>query len=646
MKLSICIVALLCTGVVLASRRQIREVSPHFTCGPQGIKRFTNQTGPEPVVLMTCPYSVETDMTVEITCAVMSRSFALIAWLYNGEPIDNPFLKTESLTCHQKLKIKYAMTSDSGNYTCQVTNTNGSVTKACLLKVKGKNIQVHIEKVEIDGGRKRAFLQGSVNLTCIMFNVEYPLWKKDGQLIHSGRHVWRSNIGAHGIMFHLEINNVTKSDEGRYECIGTNHHGMNATEEFYLETEPCPAGYFCPHNENQAFPTQGKNIQVHIEKVEIDGGRKRAFLQGSVNLTCIMFNVEYPLWKKDGQLINSGRHAWRRNIGAHGIMFHLEINNVTKSDEGRYECIGTKHGMNATEEFYLETEPCPAGYFCPHNENQAFPTQGKNNQVHIEKVEIDEGRKRAFLQGSVNLTCIMFNVESALWKKDGQLIHNGHVWRSNIGAHGIMFHLEINNVTKSDEGRYECIGTKHGMNATEEFYLETEPCPAGYFCPHNGNQAFPTQGKNNQVHIEKVEIDEGRKRAFLQGSVNLTCIMFNVESALWKKDGQLIHSGHVWRSNIGAHGIMFHLEINNVTKSDEGRYECIGTKHGMNATEEFYLETEPCPAGYFCPHNGNQAFPTQEIKTALVRNRSLGTYTTNYVLLLTSVLVVLKIPYF
>ncbi|XP_068689307.1 neural cell adhesion molecule 2-like isoform X1 [Montipora foliosa] len=357
MKLSICIVALLCTGVVLASRRQIREVSPHFTCGPQGIKRFTNQTGPEPVVLMTCPYSVETDMTVEITCAVMSRSFALIAWLYNGEPIDNPFLKTESLTCHQKLKIKYAMTSDSGNYTCQVTNTNGSVTKACLLKVKGKNIQVHIEKVEIDGGRKRAFLQGSVNLTCIMFNVEYALWKKDGQLIHSGRHVWRSNIGAHGIMFHLEINNVTKSDKGRYECIGTNHHGMNATEEFYLETEPCPAGYFCPHNGNQAFPTQGKNIQVHIEKVEIDGGRKRAFLQGSVNLTCIMFNVEYALWKKDGQLINSGRHAWRRNIGAHGIMFHLEINNVTKSDKGRYECIGTNHhGMNATEEFYLETE--------------------------------------------------------------------------------------------------------------------------------------------------------------------------------------------------------------------------------------------------------------------------------------------------
>ena len=36
-----------------------------------------------------------------------------------------------------------------------------------------------------------------------------------------------------------------------------------------------------------------------------------------------------------------------------------------------------------------------------------------------------------------------------------------------------MFYLEINNVTKSDEGRYECIGTKHGMNAAEEFYLET-----------------------------------------------------------------------------------------------------------------------------------------------------------------------------
>ena len=79
-------------------------------------------------------------MTVEITSEVMSRSFALIAWLYNGQPIDRsdkPHVKNESLSCHQKLKIEYAMTSDSGNYTCQVTNTNGSVTKACLLKVKG-----------------------------------------------------------------------------------------------------------------------------------------------------------------------------------------------------------------------------------------------------------------------------------------------------------------------------------------------------------------------------------------------------------------------------------------------------------------------------------------------------------------------------
>lgn len=41
-------------------------------------------------------------------------------------------------TCNQTLKIKFARTTDSGKYTCQVADISATVNKTCNLHVKGK----------------------------------------------------------------------------------------------------------------------------------------------------------------------------------------------------------------------------------------------------------------------------------------------------------------------------------------------------------------------------------------------------------------------------------------------------------------------------------------------------------------------------
>ncbi|XP_022798370.1 uncharacterized protein LOC111336527 isoform X2 [Stylophora pistillata] len=54
-----------------------------------------------------------------------------------------------------------------------------------------------------------------------------------------------------------------------------------------------------------------------------------------------------------------------------------------------------------------------------------------------------------------------------------------------------LFTLKIINVTENDEGRYTCCGYKNGIKATKDLFLKTEPCPSGYYCPPEGNTAFP-----------------------------------------------------------------------------------------------------------------------------------------------------------
>ncbi|XP_044183175.1 peroxidasin homolog pxn-1-like isoform X2 [Acropora millepora] len=231
--------ALLCMVKVLATG------SPQFICNSHGIKRYTNHTSSVLEVNMKCPSAVKIDATVEISCEVMSKTFAVISWFYNGEQIkqlENTHAKSDSLSCQQKLKIKYAMSKNSGNYTCTVTNINSTITKTCPLVVKAsKPNPVHIGEIKMSGGCKKACLGGSVNLICNMRDTEAFSWRKGDYEIRSERHVWKQNktYGARGVQVYLEIINVTKSDEGLYECVG-HKSGVQFTKALLLETEPCP----------------------------------------------------------------------------------------------------------------------------------------------------------------------------------------------------------------------------------------------------------------------------------------------------------------------------------------------------------------------------------------------------------------------
>ena len=81
------------------------------------------------------------DTRTEVTCEVISSSYANITWYHNGQLISHKKkynVKVDRKTCDQTLKIKHAGANDNGNYTCVVVNSVGEETKTCPLVVKGE----------------------------------------------------------------------------------------------------------------------------------------------------------------------------------------------------------------------------------------------------------------------------------------------------------------------------------------------------------------------------------------------------------------------------------------------------------------------------------------------------------------------------
>ena len=86
---------------------------------------------------------VDRDFTLK--CLAYSRTPANITWLVNGRPVKlgGPGCERCSVSiplnsCYQQLHIKRSETTDSGNYTCVVSNKYGTVKSTSVIKVRGE----------------------------------------------------------------------------------------------------------------------------------------------------------------------------------------------------------------------------------------------------------------------------------------------------------------------------------------------------------------------------------------------------------------------------------------------------------------------------------------------------------------------------
>lgn len=154
----------------------------------------------------------------------------------------------------------------------------------------------------------------------------------------------------------------------------------------------------------------------------------------------------------------------------------LKIRYASSHDEGKYTCA-------ATNKFGTVNKTCSLHIKVPINKTE------------VEYFKIADNRQTAYLNGTVELKCKLLHVDAHMWLLNGTRISHGDrhkmIRDTTICKPRKLFTLKIINVTENDEGRYTCSGYKNGIKAAKDLFLKTEPCPSGYYCPPEGNTAFP-----------------------------------------------------------------------------------------------------------------------------------------------------------
>ncbi|XP_005375138.1 PREDICTED: hemicentin-1 isoform X1 [Chinchilla lanigera] len=138
-----------------------------------------------------------------------------------------------------------------------------------------------------------------------------------------------------------DIEKVTLSDEGSYECIAVSSAGTGRAQTFFDVSEPPPV------------------IQVP-NNVTVTPGERAV-------LTCLVISaVDYNLtWQRNGRDIRLAEPARIRTLAN----LSLELRSVKVSDAGEYHCVASSEGGSAAASVFLTVQEPPKVTVMPKNQS-------------------------------------------------------------------------------------------------------------------------------------------------------------------------------------------------------------------------------------------------------------------------------------
>ncbi|XP_025060802.1 hemicentin-2 [Alligator sinensis] len=262
---------------------------------------------------------------VTLPCPAQGTPKPVIVWLKNGADVLNT-LPGASVLEEGSLAIDSVLTSDSGDYTCLVTNEVGSATGRVKLVVYAPP-EMRGSSPE---GNISVLANQTLTLDCDVSGTPAPAvtWSKDGQPVTESGSL-RFLHGAQSLKFHK----VRKEDSGSYTCRAVNRAG-EVQRRFHLLVlvPPVVSGSGPPHN-----------VSV---------------LEGSeMVLQCQAMGVPPPLveWMKDGQSFSP--MDTRIQLLEEGHV--LRIENSQPRDQGKYQCLAFNQAGQQTKAFQVHVQTPP-----------------------------------------------------------------------------------------------------------------------------------------------------------------------------------------------------------------------------------------------------------------------------------------------
>jgi len=236
-------------------------------------------------------------------------------WKKDGKPLRAEDISSRRITTNSgQLLIKSATREDTGNYTCTLVNSNGSVTsnKSQVIVKEAPRI-LGLLSADVNRG-------DTANLSCIVSS--FPpcniTWKFKGKNIPVNQ-----KYELQDRRYTLRVKDAQFEDAGLYECTLVNELG-----------------------EARANASLVVGLTVRF----LDYPRKRTVATegGRVTLKCNVTGVPKPqvVWKRDGVLVtNSSRFTVKTDVTATAFTSsQLQIRQITKEDIAVYSCISWNRG--------------------------------------------------------------------------------------------------------------------------------------------------------------------------------------------------------------------------------------------------------------------------------------------------------------
>ncbi|NWV68584.1 TITIN protein, partial [Malurus elegans] len=306
------------------------------------------------------------------------------------------YIMTEALSSY--LELYAVKLTDSGKYTCQVSNVAGSVT--CSANLFVKEPAAFKEKLEPTHLVKKG---GYAELTCEVAGtpeIKITWFKDDRELKESDKY----NISFTKSLAILRVSEVDTEDSGEYICEAKNDAGKDTCSSVVTVKEP-------PTFVRELSPTEVVKGSEATLECEVTGTPP--------------FEVKWL--KNNKEMFSSKKYA----ISTKESVFTLNVTNCDVSDVGDYQCIISNEGGSCSCSTRLSLKEPPS--FTKKLENVT-----------------------SVLKGDAFFQCVVAGAQplSVSWIKDEKVLEDDK--HHHITFENRVATLKLTNVDLSHRGRYTC----------------------------------------------------------------------------------------------------------------------------------------------------------------------------------------------
>ncbi|KAM6165457.1 hemicentin-1 [Erethizon dorsatum] len=388
----------------------------------------------------TAEVSALINSIIKLECEARGLPVPAITWYKDGQLVISSS-QVLYIDKGQFLQIPQAQVSDSGAYTCHITNVAGTIEKSF-------HVDVYVPPM-IEGDlatplNKQVVVAHSLTLECKAAGNPPPAltWLKDGVPMKASDNI---RIEAGGKK--LEIMSALEVDRGQYICVATSVAGE-------------------------------KEIKYEVDVLVppfVEGGDETSYFIVIVNnlleLDCQVTGSPPPaiMWLKDGQLIDE-RDGYKILLNGRKLV----IAQAQMSDTGLYQCVAT----NAAGEHRKDSEVT----------------------VHVPPTIKSSGlSERAVVKYKpVTLQCIANGIPSPsiTWLKDDQPVNTA---QGNLMIQSSGRVLQIAKALLEDAGRYTCVATNAAGETQQHTQLHVHEPPS---LEAAGKMLNETVVVNNPIQLE------------------------------------------------------------------------------------------------------------------------------------------------